>query len=45
MTIETGPHGAQDSDSEQDGEGHVRADEGGGEDRSHDVEGGRGGRG
>ena len=45
MTIETGPHDAQDSDSEQDGEGHVRADEGGGEGRRQVGEGGRGGRG
>ena len=37
-----GPHDAHDSDDEQDGEGHVRADEGCGEGRSHDVEGRRG---
>ncbi len=39
MTIETGPHDAQDSDSEQDGEGHVHADEGDemtGESRAHE---------
>jgi len=32
---------AQDGDDEQDGNGHIRADEGGGEERGHDVEGGR----
>jgi len=32
----------QDGGDEQDGEGHVRADEGGGEDGGHDVEDGRG---
>ena len=40
-----GPHDAQDGDEEQDGEGHIRADEGDGEDGGHDVEGGRGGMG
>jgi len=45
MAVETGPHDAQDGDEEQDGEGHVRADEGGGEDGGHDVKGGRGGMG
>ncbi len=42
MAVQTGPHDAQDGDDEQDGEGHVGADEGG-EERGHDVEGGRGG--
>ncbi len=41
MAVQVGPHDAQDGDDEQDGEGRVRADEGGGEDRSHDMEGGR----
>jgi len=45
MTVQTGPHDAQDGDDEQDGEGHIRADEGGGEDGGHDVEGRRGGMG
>jgi len=43
--VGTGAHDAQDGGDEQDGEGHVRADEGGGEDRCHDVEGRRGGMG
>ena len=42
MTVQTGPHDTQDSDDEQDGEGHRRADEGGGEDGGHDGEGRRG---
>ncbi len=37
VASETGTHDAQDGDEEQDGEGHVRADEGGGEDGGHDV--------
>ena len=41
--VETRPYDAQDSDDEQDGEGYIHADEGGGEDGGHDVEGGRGG--
>jgi len=45
MAVQTGPYDAPDGDDEQDGEGHVRADEGGGEDRGHDVEGCRGGMG
>ncbi len=32
MAAQTGPYDAQDGDDEQDGKGHVRADEGGGED-------------
>jgi len=40
-----GPDDAQDGDDEQDGEGHVRADEGGGEDGGHDMKDGRGGMG
>jgi len=43
VAVQTGPQDAQDSDDEQDGEGRVRADEGGDEERGHDVEGGRGG--
>jgi len=43
VAIETGQHDAQDGDDEQDGEGHIAADEGGGEDGGHDVEDGRGG--
>ena len=43
MAVQTGPHDAQDGDGEQDGEGHIGADEGGGEGRGHDVEGRRGG--
>ncbi len=42
MIGRAGSRDAQDGDDEQDGEGHGRADEGG-EDYSHDVEGGRGG--
>ncbi len=34
MAVQTSPHDAQDADDEQDGEGHIGADEGGGEDRS-----------
>ncbi len=43
MAVQTRPHDAQDGGDEQDGAGHVGADEDGGEDRSHDVEGRRGG--
>ncbi len=39
VAIETGPRDAQDGGDEQDCEGHVRADEGSGEDRGHDVKG------
>ena len=45
MAVQTRPHDAQDGGDEQDGEGHVRADEDGGEDGGHDVEGRRGGMG
>jgi len=45
VAVQTGPCDAQDSDDEQDGKGHVGADEGHGEERGHDVEGGRGGMG
>ncbi len=45
MAVQTRPQDAQDGDGEQDGEGHIGADEGGGEGRSHDVEGRRGGMG
>ncbi len=38
-----GPHDAQDGGGEQDRQGHIRADEGGGEGGGHDVEGRRGG--
>jgi len=41
MTVQTGPHDAQDGDDEQDGEGYVRADEDGSEERGHDMEGER----
>ncbi len=41
MAVQTGPHDAQDGEDEQDGNGHIHADEGGGEERGHDVEGGR----
>ena len=41
VAAQTGSHDAQDGDDEQDGEGHVRADKDGGEDRGHDMEGGR----
>ena len=41
----TRPHDAQDGEDEQDGAGHVRADEGGGEDCGQDGEGGHGGMG
>jgi len=37
VASETGPYDAQDGAGEQDGEGHVRADEGRGENRGHDV--------
>jgi hypothetical protein len=43
VAVQAGPHDAQDSDDEQDGKGRVRADEDGGEDGGHDVEGRRGG--
>jgi len=39
--VQTRPHDTQDGDDEQDGEGHRRADEGGGEERGHDMEGER----
>ncbi len=39
MAVEMRPHDVQDSADEQDGEGHIAADEGGGEDGGHDVEG------
>ena len=42
MAVQTRPHDAQDGAGEQDGEGRVRADEGGGEGRRHDGEGRRG---
>jgi len=42
VAVQTRPHDAQDGGDEQDGEGHIGADEGGGEDRGHDVEAGRG---
>ena len=42
MIGRAGSRDAQDGDDEQDGEGHGRADEGGGEDGGHDVEGRRG---
>ena len=45
VAVQTGPHDAQDGDGEQDGEGHIGADEGGGEERGHDMEGERGGMG
>jgi len=45
MTVQTRPHDAQDGDDEQGGEDHIAADEGGGEDGGHDVEGRRGGMG
>jgi hypothetical protein len=41
VAVQMRPHDAQDGDDEQDGEGHIRADEDGGEDSGHDVEGGR----
>jgi len=37
VASETGPHDAQDGDEEQDGEDHIAADEGCGEDCGHDV--------
>ena len=40
-----GPDDAQDGEDEQDGKGHVRADEGGGEDCSQDGKGWHGGMG
>ena len=40
MAVQTGPHDAPDGDDEQDGNGHIHADEGSGEERGHDVEGG-----
>ncbi len=45
VAVQAGSHDALDGDNEQDGEGHIRADEGNGEDGGHDVEGGRGGMG
>jgi len=45
VASETGPYDAQDGAGEQDGEGHVRADEGRGEDRGHGVKGWGGGMG
>jgi len=45
VAVQTRPHDAQDGGDEQDGDGDVRADEGRGEGRGHDVKGGRGGRG
>ena len=42
MAVQTGPHDVQDGDDEQDSAGHVGADENGGEDGGHDVEGRRG---
>ncbi len=43
VAVQMRPHDAQDGDDEQDGERHIAADEGGGKDRSHHVEGRRGG--
>jgi len=43
VAVQTGPHDVQDGAGEQDGEGYIGADEGGGEDRDQDSEGGRGG--
>jgi len=45
VAVQTRPHDAQDGAGEQDGEGRVRADEGGGEHGRHDMEGRRGGMG
>ncbi len=45
MIGRAGSRDAQDGDDEQDGEGHGRADEGGGEDGGHDGQGRRGGMG
>jgi len=45
VAVQRGPRDAQDGESEQDGEGHIGADEGRGEERGHDREGGRGGMG
>jgi len=42
MAVQTGPPDAKDGEDEQDGKGHVRADEGGGEDCSQDGKGWRG---
>jgi len=42
VAVWTRPHDAQDGAGEQDGEGHIGTDEGGGEGRRHDVEGRRG---
>jgi len=42
VAVQTRPHDAQDGDGEQDGEGHIGADESGGEDGGHDGKGGRG---
>jgi len=43
MVGRAGPHDAQGADDEQGSQGHVRADEGGGEDGGHDGQGGCGG--
>jgi hypothetical protein len=43
VAVQAGSHDAQDGDNEQDGEGYIGTDEGGGEDRDQDSEGGRGG--
>jgi len=45
VAVRAGPRDAPDGDDEQDREGHVRANEGGGEDGGHDGKGGRGGMG
>ncbi len=45
MAVQTGPHDAQDGDDEQDGEGHIGADEDGRQDGGQDGEGGGGGMG
>jgi len=45
VAVQTRPYDAQDGEDEQDGEGHIGTDEGGGEGRSHDGEGRRGGMG
>ncbi len=43
VAVQTRPHDTQDGDEEQDGAGHIAADEGDGEDGGHDGKGGRGG--
>jgi len=45
VAVQRGPHDTPDGNDEQDGEGQIRADEDGGEDGGHDVEGRRGGMG